>query len=70
MRTVHITQDLDRDKVLDAAIFLAICGLNQMRDGSITTGLARVEEAIYMMQKVVSRRDDIIKEYLKEDEEK
>ena len=38
---------LNRDEVLDDAIFLALCGLDQVRDNLKITGLVRLEMAYH-----------------------
>ena len=53
IRKVEI--ELDRDKVIDEAIFLAICGRNMIKDGDkITSGL-RLEMAVYKLQRCINK---------------
>lgn len=44
-RIMKVKYELNRDKVLDEAIFLALCGLTQCREGMKITGVVRLELA-------------------------
>lgn len=45
---------LDRSKLLDESIFIAICGLRQLRDGLNTTGKVRLEIAKNGIQRTIN----------------
>ena len=50
---VHVKQDFDRNKVLDEALFVGICGLNMVRDECFITGVVRLEIARAKLDKVI-----------------
>lgn len=52
-RIVKVTEELNRDKMLDEGVFLAICGLNQCRENIFITGVVRLEMAVARIQKVI-----------------
>jgi len=53
-KKVEINQVLDRNKVLDEALFLGICGRNIIEeDGSYMTGVIRLEMARDKLDKVI-----------------
>lgn len=52
-RIVKVTEKLNRDKMLDEGVFLAICGLNQCREKTFITGVVRLEMAVARIQKVI-----------------
>jgi hypothetical protein len=51
--TIHKT--LDRDKTLDEGIFLAHCGLSQIREGYKITGVVRLQMAVINLQSVIDK---------------
>lgn len=53
MRTVEVNQTLNRNKFLEEAIFLAICGLNLCKENSRITGVVRLEMARDMIDKTI-----------------
>lgn len=53
--TVEGIYKLDRDKVLDEAIFLALVGLNNLRVGSKITGLIRLETAKVKLDAIIEK---------------
>jgi len=55
MREITVTETLNRDKVLDEAIFLAICGRNKIKDGDRITGNVRLEIAVYKLQRCIDK---------------
>lgn len=52
---VQIVQKLDRDKPIEEAIFLAICGLNTINEGSRITGVVRLEMAVAILQREIEK---------------
>ena len=53
-KKIEINQILDRNKVLDEALFLGICGRNIIEeDGSYMTAVIRLEMAIDKLDKVI-----------------
>lgn len=64
-RTVDVQQTLNRDKVLDEAIFLAICALNKIRCGDRITSVVRLEMAVHGIQRTIDKlnkdRDELYK---------
>jgi len=53
MHIVHIEEDLDRDKVLDEAIFIALCGKGHLNENCKITGLTRLQIARDGLNKVI-----------------
>ncbi|TET88709.1 MAG: hypothetical protein E3J96_02810 [Sulfurovum sp.] len=60
--TVEVHQIFNRDKLLDEAVFLGICGLNMCKDKEFITGVVRLEMARDKLDKVIKH---IYKEKLK-----
>ena len=54
-RTVEVVETLDRNKVLDEAIFLAICAMNKLRDGDKITSIVRLEMARNGIQRTIDK---------------
>jgi hypothetical protein len=54
----NINIELDRDKKLDEAIFLSLCGLDQMRDGTKMLGMVRLKMAHDLLGKVIDKLED------------
>lgn len=52
---IEVHQTFDRNKELDEAIFLAICGLNLCREKSCITGVTRLEIAKAKLEKIISK---------------
>lgn len=52
---VQIVQELDRDKPIEEAIFLALCGLNTINEGSRITGVVRLEMAVAILQREIEK---------------
>ena len=50
---VKVTEELDRDKTLDEAIYLALCGLDHCRTSLCVTGLVRLEMAHHKLGRVI-----------------
>lgn len=46
---------IDRNRLLDEAIFIAICGLEQIRDGLFITGKVRLEIARNKLDQVIKK---------------
>lgn len=44
-KIAEVTIKLDRNKLLDEAVFLSICGLQQCRENFAITGVTRLEMA-------------------------
>lgn len=55
MKKIEVKETLDRDKVLDEAIFLALCGLDHCRHGSEITGLVRLEMAKHKLESTIKK---------------
>jgi len=62
MRVVKVTEELNRDKVLDEAVFLSICGMNQIREGCQITGVVRLEMARDKLDRVIKKINSDIEE--------
>lgn len=41
----EVHQTFDRNKMLDEALFIGICGMNMIKDKEFTTGVVRLEMA-------------------------
>lgn len=54
-RNIKIVETLNRDKVLDEAIFLAICGRNKIKDGDRITSTVRLQMAVDKLQRCIAR---------------
>jgi hypothetical protein len=52
---IQIHETLDRNKILDEAVFLALCGLQHCRDGLDITGVTRLEMACSKLTAVINR---------------
>ena len=50
---IKLVQDLDRNKMLDEGVFLAICGLNMCREKMFITGVVRLEMAHHKIGKAI-----------------
>lgn len=50
---VKVEQDFDRNKVLDEALFVGICGMNMCKDKEFLTGVVRLEMAREKLNKVI-----------------
>jgi len=50
----QLNTQLDRDKVLDNAIYYAICGLHGLKDGDTITSVVRLEIAMYYIQRAIN----------------
>ena len=51
---VEVHQTFNRDKLLDEALFVGICGLNMCKDKQFLTGVVRLEIARDKLAKVIS----------------
>lgn len=51
---VNVDEDLDRNKVLDEAIFLALCGRDLCKNGSSITGVVRLEMAYEKLGRTIT----------------
>jgi len=60
--TIEVHQIFNRDKLLDEAVFLGVCGLNMCKDKEFITGVVRLEMARDKLDKVIKY---IYKEKLK-----
>jgi len=59
---IEVHQTFDRNKLLDEALFVGICGLNMCKDKEFITGVVRLEMARDKLDKVIKY---IYKEKLK-----
>lgn len=55
MSKVNISEELDRSKILDEAIFLALCGRDQVKNNLKITGVVRLEMAVAMLHKIINK---------------
>lgn len=60
-KEVNIDITLDRAKVLDEGIFLAICGLEQCRANQFITGVVRLKLAVERIQLAIDSIKDMNK---------
>lgn len=54
-RIVKVVESLNRDKVLDEGIFLALCGLDHCRINLEITGVVRLEMAHHKIGRVIDK---------------
>lgn len=54
-RVLKTCIEINRDKLLDEAIFVAICGRNQIKQGSKITGVVRLKMAKYKLEEAIRR---------------
>jgi hypothetical protein len=57
---VNGTYELNREKVLDEAIFLALCGLTQLREGLEITGVVRLKMAKVKLDATIKKINEKI----------
>lgn len=60
-RIVTVNQELNRNKVLDEAIFLAICGRNLCKENSCITGITRLVMSYNKLGKVIKKINEVQK---------
>ncbi len=52
-KKVEVHQTFDRNKLLDEALFVGICGMNMVKDKEFITGVVRLEIARDKLDKVI-----------------
>lgn len=50
---VEVHQTFNRNKLLDEALFIGICGMNMCKDNEFITGVVRLEMAREKLDKVI-----------------
>lgn len=52
-RVANVKMTFNRNKILDEAVFLGLCGLTQCREGFAITGIVRLQMAVDGMNKAI-----------------